>query len=53
MKNAKTLLVAIAAAAALAGCAKKQAQRAAAPEDVYVATPIVKPVEIFPGRWGG
>lgn len=47
MKNAKTLLVAIAAAAALAGCAKKQAQRAAAPEDVYVATPIVKPVEVW------
>ena len=36
------------AAALFAGCSKKSNQaRAVVPDDVYVATPIVKPIELW------
>ncbi len=48
MKNIKTIFMAIATLAVCASCSKKaqQAQQTG-PEDVYVATPIVKPIDIW------
>ena len=48
MKNIKAILMAITTLAVCAGCSKKapQAQQVV-PDDVYVATPIIKPIEIW------
>ncbi|MBE6413481.1 MAG: efflux RND transporter periplasmic adaptor subunit [Verrucomicrobiaceae bacterium] len=48
MKNIKVILMAITTLAVCAGCSKKAPQaRQAVPDDVYVATPIIKPIEIW------
>ncbi len=48
MKNTKVILMAVMALSLCAGCSKKAQQaREVVPEDVYVATPIIKPVEIW------
>ena len=48
MKNKKYILLALTAICALVGCGKKeQVAQKAMVEDVYVATPIVKPVELW------
>ena len=48
MKNIKVILMAITTLAVCAGCSKKAPQaRQAVPDDEYVATPIIKPIEIW------
>ncbi len=48
MKNVKTILMAITAVALCASCSKKVAQPTAATvENVYVATAITKPIEVW------
>lgn len=48
MRKAKYMIIALTALSVFAGCAKKQPQPVAqGPEDVYVAKPIVKPVEVW------
>ncbi len=48
MRKAKYMVIALTAFSVFAGCAKKQSQPVAqGPEDVYVAKPIVKPVEVW------
>ena len=48
MRKAKYMVIALTALSVFAGCAKKQSQPVAkAPEDVYVAQPIVNPVEVW------
>ena len=48
MKNVKTMLMAITAVALCASCSKKVAQPTAATvENVYVATAITKPIEVW------
>ena len=48
MRKAKYMVIALTALSVFAGCAKKQPQPVAqGPEDVYVAKPIVKPVEVW------
>lgn len=48
MRKAKYMIIALTAFSVFAGCAKKQPQPVAqGPEDVYVAKPIVKPVEVW------
>ncbi len=48
MKNTKAILMALMAMSLCASCSKKTEQaRTVVPEDVYVATPIIKPVEVW------
>ena len=48
MRKAKYMVIALTAFSVFAGCAKKQSQPLAkAPEDVYVAQPIVRPVDVW------
>ncbi len=48
MKNTKSILMALMAMSLCASCSKKAEQvREVAPEDVYVATPIIKPIEVW------
>lgn len=48
MNKASYITIALTALAALAGCSKKEVRPTAqTPEDVYVASPIVRPVEVW------